>query len=147
MIEYFDWIDGSMQVFLEASKTRRDSMNITTRTQDFEMSDAIDQFVRSRLTKALSRLDDDITAVDVYMKDENGPKGGVDKRVIIRVRQRSRPMFAVDTTAENLYAAVELGVKRTRRVIRRQLRKTRKVARISLRDRLRINDESTIVPS
>ena len=122
-------------------------MNITTRTQDFEMSDAIDQFVRSRLTKALSRLDDDITAVDVYMKDENGPKGGVDKRVVIRVRQRSRPMFAVDTTSENLYAAIELGVKRTRRVIRRQLRKTRKVARISLRDRLRINDESTIVPS
>ncbi len=122
-------------------------MNITTRAQDFELSEAIDRFVRSRLTKALSRIDDDITAIDVYMKDENGPKGGVDKRVVIRVRQRSRPMFAVDTTSENLYAAIELGVKRTRRVIRRQLRKTRKVARISLRDRLSANATTTTVPS
>lgn len=122
-------------------------MNITTSAQDFEMSDAIDQFVRNRLNSALRRFDDEITAVDVYMKDENGPKGGVDKRVIIRVRQRSRPMFAVDTASENLYAAVELGVKRTKRVIRRQLRKTRRISRISLRDRLSVTDPTPLVPS
>ena len=120
-------------------------MNITTRAQDFEMSDAIDLFVRRRLNKTLHRLDDDIIAIDVYMKDENGPKGGVDKRVIIRVRQRNRPMFAVDTTCENLYAAIELGVKRTKRVLRRQLRKSRNVSRLSIRGQR--TDLSTILPT
>lgn len=122
-------------------------MNITTRTQGFEMSDAINQFVRRRLNTALRRFDDEITAVDVYMKDENGPKGGVDKRVIIRVRLRNRQVFAVDTEREDLYAAMELGVKRTKRVIRRQLRKSRRVSRLSLRGRRGGADLNTIVPS
>jgi len=122
-------------------------MNITTRTQGFEMSDAINQFVRRRLNTVLRRFDDDITAVDVYMKDENGPKGGVDKRVIIRVRLRNRQVFAVDTEREDLYAAMELGVKRTKRVIRRQLRKSRRVSRLSLRGRRDGADLTTIVPS
>lgn len=122
-------------------------MNITTSAQDFDMSNAIDQFVRSRLNRALKRFDNDIIAVDVYMKDENGPKGGVDKRVIIRVRLRNRQVFAVDTEREDLYAAVELGVKRTKRVIRRQLRKSRKVSRLSLRGPRSGTDLSEIVPS
>lgn len=132
---------------LERIQVQEEFMNITTRAQDFEMSDAIDRFVRRRLKKAFRRLDDEITAVDVYMKDENGPKGGEDKRVIIRVRQRNRPQFVVDTTCENLYAAVELGVKRAKRVIRRHLRKSRKVSRLSLRDNRGGADLSTITPS
>jgi len=109
-------------------------MNITTRAQDFEMTSAIDQFVRDRMHTALGRIDSDVIAVDVYMKDENGPKGGVDKRVIIRVRLRNRQVFAVDTARDDLYAAIEHGVKRTKRVIRRQLRKSRRISRLSSRD-------------
>ena len=48
-------------------------MNITTRSQDFEMSSAIDQFVRDAASTTLHRFGEYIIAVDVFMKDANGP--------------------------------------------------------------------------
>ncbi len=100
-------------------------MNITTRAQDFELTRAIDQFVRNHLRAALARIDEDIVAVDVYMKDANGPRGGVDKQVLIRVRMRNRLQVALVTTHEDLYAAIVRGVKRTKRAVRRQMRRSR----------------------
>ena len=109
-------------------------MNITTRTQGFEMTRAIDTFVREQLGDALERLQEDIIAVDVYMKDINGPKGGIDKMVLFRVRMRSRQLIATETSHSNLYAAIKNGVRRTKRVIRRQIRKSRRVEKLPLRD-------------
>ena len=118
-------------------------MNITARAQDFELSDAIDQFVHSRLSVALDRFREDVIAIDVFLKDENGPKGGIDKRVTIRVRMRNRHPFAVETTHEDLYAAVTKGVKRTKRAIRRHIRKSRRISRRSLRS---LRNEAGLAP-
>lgn len=111
-------------------------MNITTRAQDFEMTNAIDQFVRDQVQAALLRFGEEIMAVDVFMKDANGPKGGIDKRALIRVRLRNRQVIALETTHENLYAAVIKGSKRTRQAVRRNLRKSRRVKKQRMRDRL-----------
>ena len=119
-------------------------MNITTRAQDFELTDAIDHFVRTRLQAGLQRFESDVIAIDAYMKDENGPKGGHDKRVVIRTRLRNRQLIAVDTTHEDLYAAVTMGIKRTKRAVRRQLRKSRRINRLSLRN---LRNGANLVPS
>jgi len=111
-------------------------MNITTRAQDFEMSQAIDQFVRDQIRAALSRLSEDIIAVDVFMKDSNGPKGGIDKQALIRVRLRNRHVVALETEHENLYAAVRKGVKRTKRAIQRHLRKSQRIQKQRMREYL-----------
>ena len=115
-------------------------MNITTRAQDFELSESINRFVHSRLNAALSRFEDDVIAIDVFLKDENGPKGGTDKRVTIRVNLRNRQPFAVETIHDDLYAAATIGVKRTKRAIRRHLRKSRRVSRHSLRSLQPVTD-------
>ncbi|MDJ0813768.1 MAG: HPF/RaiA family ribosome-associated protein [Woeseiaceae bacterium] len=109
-------------------------MNITTTTQNFESSVALDTFVRSRLKNALARLDEDIIAIDVFMKDVNGPKGGVDKQALIRVRLRNRQVITIESTHQNLYAAVRTSVKRTRQAVRRQLRKSRQIDKQRVRD-------------
>ena len=111
-------------------------MNIMTRAQDFEMTAAIDRFVRSNLRTALARIDEDIVTVDVYLKDANGPRGGVDKQVLIRVRLRNRQQFAVVTTHEDMYAAITNGIKRTKRAVRRQIRKSRHFHRRPVRELL-----------
>ena len=54
-------------------------MDITTTAQNFETSVPLDAFVRSQLRNVLGRMETDIIAIDVFMKDVNGPKGGVDK--------------------------------------------------------------------
>ena len=65
-------------------------MNITTTARDFEMSRAIDSFAREQLDAMLQPFSDSIVSIDVFMKDANGPKGGIDKEVLIRVHLRNR---------------------------------------------------------
>ena len=114
-------------------------MNITTRTQGFELTRAIDQFARDHLRAALARIDEDIVAVEIFMKDANGPRGGVDKQVLVRVRMRNRQQVALVTTHEDLYAAIIKGIKRTKRAVRRQMRKSRRFEKRRLRDLLHID--------
>ena len=109
-------------------------MNITTTTQGFELNDAIDAFVRNRLYVALKRLSVHVVAIDVFAKDTNGPRGGVDKQVLMRVQLPNRQQVVVETTHENLYAAIEKGAKRTKRAVRRHLRKARHIEKQRLRD-------------
>ena len=111
-------------------------MNITTRAQDFETTNAIDQFVREQVRASLQRFGEEIMAVDVFVKDTNGPKGGIDKQVLIRVQLRNRQVIALQTAHENLYAAIKKGSKRTRQAVRRHLRKSRRVKKQRMRDRL-----------
>jgi ribosome-associated translation inhibitor RaiA len=135
-IEYFDWTELLAQVSSVFRQPWRRSMNITTSAQDFEMSQAIDRFSRDQVLAALQRFSEDIIAVDVFMKDCNGPKGGVDKQVLIRVRLRNRQAIALETAHENLYAAVRKGCKRTQRTVRRHLRKAQRIQKQRMRDHL-----------
>ena len=111
-------------------------MNITTRAQDFELTPAIDQFTRGQLRAALARFDESVIAVDVYLKDSNGPRGGIDKQVLIRVRMRQRQQIALVTIHEDMYAAIAKGVKRTKRAVRRQVRKARHFEKRRVRESL-----------
>lgn len=111
-------------------------MNVTTRTQGFELTSAIDQFVADQVDAMLHRIGDDILAVDVFVKDANGPKGGIDKQALIRVSLRNRQVIALETTHENLYAAIKNGLKRTKRAVRRQLGKSQKIQKQRINDHL-----------
>ena len=111
-------------------------MNITTRVQNFEMSNAIDQFVRNETTTALQRFSEYVVGVDVFMKDANGPKGGIDKQVLIHVRLRNRQTVTIETAHENLYAAIKVGTKRTKRAVRRHMRKTGRIQKRRMRNNL-----------
>jgi ribosome-associated translation inhibitor RaiA len=111
-------------------------MNIITRANDFPLTGAIDEYVKGELRSAFQTLDAAIVSIDVSMKDANGPKGGVDKQVLICVRLRNHKQVALETAHENLYAAIKTGVKRTRRTVQRTLRKSRRVDRQTLRELL-----------
>ena len=108
-------------------------MNITSRAQGFELSSAIDSFVRDEVRSGLERFSEDIVSVDVFMKDTNGPKGGADKQVVMRVQLRGRQQITLQTTRENLYAAVRISIKRAKRSVRRNLRKARRFEKSTLR--------------
>ncbi len=108
-------------------------MNISSRAQGFELSSAIDTFVRDEIRTALERFTEEIISVDVFMKDTNGPKGGVDKQVLIRVQMRGRQQITLQTTREDLYAAVRISIKRAKRAVRRNVRKARRFEKLALR--------------
>lgn len=108
-------------------------MFISSRTQGFELSSAIDAFVQTEVEAMLERFSDEIVSVDVFMKDTNGPKGGIDKQVLMRIQMRGRQQITLQTIGDDLYAAVKLSAKRARRAVRRNLRKARRFNRLSLR--------------
>ena len=108
-------------------------MNISCRAQGFELSSAINTIVREEIQSALERFAEEIVSVDVFMKDTNGPKGGIDKQVLMRVRIRGRQQITLQTTREDLYAAVRISSKRAKRAVRRSLRKARRFDKLSLR--------------
>ena len=109
-------------------------MNITARAPDMELTEAMDAFVRDSVETAFARLDHDIVAIDVYLKDLNGPKGGVDKQVLVCARLRNRQQVTVTTTHEDLYAAIIRGVRRTKRAVRRRLRRARHIRKYRMCD-------------
>lgn len=108
-------------------------MNISSRAQGFELSSAIDTFVRDEIRSALERFTEEIISVDAFMKDTNGPKGGVDKQVLIRVQMRGRQQITLQTTREDLYAAIRISIKRAKRAVRRNVRKARRFEKLTLR--------------
>lgn len=108
-------------------------MNICSRAQGFDLSVAIDTFVREEIHSALARFSEEIVSVDVFMRDTNGPRGGIDKQVLVRIQMRGRQQIALQTTSEDLYAAVRISLKRAKRAVRRSLRKARHFEKLSLR--------------
>ena len=104
-------------------------MNISIRSRDFEVTTAIDAFVREEIRLTLSRYADDITSIDVFLKDTNGPKGGEDKQVLMHVDLRGRRPIVLQTTGQKFYAAVKISAKRAKRAVRRDIRKARRFER------------------
>lgn len=109
-------------------------MTITIRAQHFELSQALQDFVLNKMESALTRFGDDVLSADVFFSDINGPKGGPDKRVVIRVQLRHRHQVTVESLHHDLYIAISKGSGKVRRVVRRKLRKLNKVQKLSLRD-------------
>jgi ribosome-associated translation inhibitor RaiA len=60
-------------------------MRIHVRSRKIDVSDELKGFIAGRLTRALNRFEDRIRDVSVLITDTNGPKGGTDKLMRIRV--------------------------------------------------------------
>ncbi|MEM1110379.1 MAG: HPF/RaiA family ribosome-associated protein [Pseudomonadota bacterium] len=104
-------------------------MDITFRSQGFETDHSVAGFLQYRLKSALSRFDEQVVSVDVFMKDVNGPKGGVDKQVIMRTRLRNSPLIATQVKAASLYAAIADCTRKTKRCVTRSVNKLKRVDR------------------
>ena len=120
-------------------------MDITARAQGFDLTEAIDGFLREQLRGAIMRFEQSVQSIDVSMKDTNGPKGGLDKQVLIRVQLRSGQVVTTETTHENLYGAIKACVRRSKRSIRRSIKKSRQVEKRRLRDVIRDDGLTTVI--
>lgn len=107
-------------------------MKVRIQTQGFTLTPTIGAHVHARLSGLFSRHDEDIMAVDVYLKDLNGPKGGYDKQIVIRVQLRYLGPVNVTTTHTDLYQAIDICSRRTLRSVRRAIGRRKMVRRRGL---------------
>lgn len=109
-------------------------MKICLNTQGFDLTPAIDAHVKKQLHQHLHSSHDYITAVDVFLGDINGPKGGIDKRAMICVQLASRLSIRVETVHPDLYAAIAVAARKTQRSVKRTVRRNKRLARAQLRE-------------
>ena len=108
-------------------------MNLIVRAHSLQVEEAVKAFVESNLESALGRFLDQVMDADVFLTDVNGPKGGEDKRVSIRLRLQNGHVIMAETTREDLRAALILSIRKAKRAVRRSLRKSRRFQHRPLR--------------
>lgn len=94
-------------------------MRIEIRSTGFTTTEALREHVWRRLGSVLSRRADGVQRVVVRMSDENGPKGGIDKRCRIEVVLQGHPCQVVEAVAGDLYSAIDSASRRLGRTVHR----------------------------
>ena len=101
----------------------------------FETDRAFRAHVTRRFTFALYRFEDQITLTEIFFKDLNGAtKGGEDQQVLVRIRLRGRPEVVVEATSFDVNIAVSVAAKRSKRAVKRALKRQQGAWRKSLRN-------------
>lgn len=97
-------------------------MRLEIRQRGIEVTEELRSHVRQRLQGALGRFAGSIERVRVYLRDVNGPRGGVAKRCRIAVELRRRGSVVVTGLAPDIFAAIGRTASRTKFAVRRRLK-------------------------
>lgn len=100
-------------------------MDLRLRSEGFRITGALDGYVRLRLRHALGRFQDWIEGIAVSLRDDNGPRGGVDKRVCLHIGLRGLQPVTIEERGADLYAAIGRGSLRAERQVARALDRRR----------------------
>ena len=101
-------------------------MNWILRDSGVQRPQDLPDHIERRLRFALTRFGDRVERVVVFLKDRNGPRGGVDKvcRILAKVRGCGTTMAAV--VDADWIAAVDRATTRVGHTVSRELERTRR---------------------
>ena len=100
-------------------------MKIQIHARDFEMNQALREHILRRCRFVLSRLRDSVRRIEIHLADENGPKGGVDKRCLVRIKSDSFSEIVIKDMESDLYVAVDRALSRAKRSLLRRMNSLR----------------------
>ena len=96
-------------------------MRIGMQCRGFPLTGAIAGHVRKRLDFLLGRGFRRLRRVDVTLSDLNGPRGGVDKRCLIKVSIDGLPPVVIEDIQSDLYTAIDRAAGRASRTVVRRM--------------------------
>lgn len=105
-------------------------MKVNIRTRHLSPSPEMLAEWRRRVATAFARLGPWIRTVDITAEDINGPKGGVDKQVRIRLRGRSIPSIVIEHVGIDTLATVAAAAERAAQALVRKMTRRRGFAPI-----------------
>lgn len=100
-------------------------MNITIQAKGLELTGGLREHVERRLNFALDRAHYHIDKVSVRLSDQNGPRGGEDKRCQVVVHLDGSAPVLVEHTEADLLLAIDRAADRTGQTLARQLDRRR----------------------
>jgi ribosomal subunit interface protein len=100
-------------------------MHIEIKARRFRLTRALREYVERRLRFALGPARAAVLRVGVRLVDDNGPRGGEDKRCRILLRAAGAPALLVEDAQSDLYVAIDRAAGRAGRALVRQLARRR----------------------
>jgi ribosomal subunit interface protein len=98
-------------------------MKITTTTRDIDITGSLREYVENRLAFALSRFQNRIRGVVIVLSDVNGPKNGIDKRCLLKIRPRGLSEFTIEEIESDFQSALNRAADRAKRTLARRLQR------------------------
>ena len=96
-------------------------MRVEIRIRGIQQDQEFENHVERRMRFALARFSGRIDAVKVIVTDENGPRGGVDKRCLLSVKLASSKEVVVVESGLDPYSTFERATDRLSRQVAREL--------------------------
>lgn len=81
------------------------------------VSEALEAHLRDQLETIDRRFGEQITRIEAFFADVNGPKGGVDKQCRLEARPRGLDAVAAEHSAESAYDAASGAASRLEKVL------------------------------
>ena len=103
-------------------------MELQMVADEFSLTPSLREHLEHRLRSAFAPARTRISRIAVRLRDLNGPRGGRDMLCQVCVRIPGRPEVVIKEVQEDMYAAIDLAVKRAAYRARRLL--TRKPASV-----------------
>ena len=100
-------------------------MQLTINAQDSLAIKPLRGVIKEKVVSVLARMEKHVSRISVYMADQNGPRGGVDKVCRILVKLRRGGEIPVEDRGARWYYALSGAADRLRSSIRRRLAKWR----------------------
>lgn len=100
-------------------------MELSLRTTGFSLSAALHALAERRIRFALTRFGHAIEHVVCSMSDVNGPRGGVDKLVSLKVKPSSGRLVVVEYADTTVLRALDLALDAAARGVARELQRAR----------------------
>lgn len=94
-----------------------------------EKSQELRDYAARRLSFALKRIRHNISAATVHLSDENGPKGGIDKRCLIKLCVPGLPDIVVTETGHAINATIDRAIHRAAYTVQRLLSRAKSFSR------------------
>lgn len=95
-------------------------MKVNVRGVHLTLSDSIKQHVQKHLVDPIEHFyDSEAAELEVHLRDNNGPKGGVDKECSVTVRVPHGQSIHITEVAEDIYKAIDLARDRVEKSAKR----------------------------
>lgn len=92
-------------------------MNIRLIDGSIQTTPGMMAHVQARLNNSLDRFARHVRDVEIHIKDENGPKGGLDKRCAMHVHIDGANPIIVEHRDSEFYAAIDQATHKLKRAV------------------------------
>ena len=98
-------------------------MRIHIQARGFSVTEALRDQAERRLRFALGSLSGQIRSINMLLDDQNGPRGGIDKRCKLRVVLDAQPAMVIEQQESDVYVAIDRASERASRTLARRLQR------------------------